>query len=233
MVVTTSSRIEIRCFQFFKKKSSTYTLEKKSQYHETIQPEFPNSYPDMLPSYVAKGATGSPSFLRRLYRSREKCLIILVAFTLVFICFGGFFYLPDDFGSDRVMKVYKQFQKAGPEIFIPAPPLMGQLGDDAALDTYQRRAVGDRAKLNAKIEQELGRDILEKPDTEPRNDIMNDAGEAAAAEEEVIKDKAGEKTSSDGKDSERWFVDGADKDSFVRTQRDKVKEVSYIDFVVF
>lgn len=179
----------------------------------------------MLPTYVAKGAIGSPSILRRLFRSREKCVILLVAFTLVFLCFGGFFYLPDDFGSDRVMKAYKQFQKASPEIFIPAPPLMGPLGDES-VDTYQRRAIGDRAKLNAKIEQELGRDILEKPDTGTRSAGEGGGGAALGVEDESPVGRAPDETSSAGKAGERWFVDGADKDASVRKQRDKVKEVS-------
>lgn len=181
----------------------------------------------MLPSYVAKGATGSPSFLRRIFRSREKCLILLVALTLVFLCFGGFFYLPDDFGSDRVMKVYKQFQKAGPEIFIPAPPLMGPMGgDEPVVDTYQRRVVDDRAKLNAKIEQELGRDILEKPDTGTRSEVLADENGAGEVVEDVARNNPAETVSSGGDAGDRWFVDGADKDASVRKQRDKVKEVS-------
>lgn len=187
----------------------------------------------MLPTYVSKG--GHPSLLRRLFRSREKCLILLVAFTLVFLCFGGFFYLPDDFGSDRVMKVYKQFQKAGPEIFIPAPPLMGPLaaGDDSA-DTYQRRVVDDRLKLNAKIEQELGRDALEKPDTETRvEDLAAAVGaKVAAADEELAVGRAPDETDDHGKKAdERWFVDGADADASVRAQRDTVKEVSVFFWV--
>lgn len=198
----------------------------------------------MLPTYVAKGPTGgAPSLLRRLFRSREKCLILLVAFTLVFLCFGGFFYLPDDFGSERVMKVYKELQKAGPEIFIPAPPLMGPLGEGGAasgvaVETYQRRTVGDRARLNAKIEQELGRDILEKPDTGPRREEALDGAEngggaaAEVVEEENPVGRAPDETSSlAGKVGERWFVDGADADAEVRKQRDKVKEVSVFHFM--
>lgn len=187
--------------------------------------------------------------MRRLFRNREKCLILLVFFTLVFLCFGGFFYLPDDFGSDRVLKVYKQFQKAGPEIFIPAPPvqLANPLGPPD--EHYQRRiVVGDRAKLNAKIEEELGRDALEKPDTGRSEDEA--AGQAAVvrveapvmhapAHQQLVAEADDVGTSADGSQvgrspmdtspagkTDRWFVNGEDPDASVRQKRDKVKEVS-------
>lgn len=143
------------------------------------------------------------------------------------------------------MKVYKQFQKASPEIFIPAPPLMGPLGGgEDSVDTYQRRAVGDRAKLNAKIEQELGRDILEKPDTGTRSEegvvevgVGGGGGAPVAAagmvegEDDSLVGRAPDETSSvAGKAGQRWFVDGADKDANARKQRDKVKEVSFLGF---
>ncbi|XP_037937604.1 mannosyl-oligosaccharide alpha-1,2-mannosidase IA isoform X3 [Teleopsis dalmanni] len=91
------------------------------------------------------------------FHSREKCLIGLVLITLCLLCFGGIFLLPDNFGSDRVLRVYKQFQKAGPEIFIPAPPLAAHAPKE--LDPH---FMGDRKKLQAKIKEELG-ELLDKP----------------------------------------------------------------------
>lgn len=91
------------------------------------------------------------------FQSKEKCLIGLVLATLCLLCFGGIFLLPDDFGGERVLRVYKQFQKAGPEIFIPAPPLAAHAPKE--LDPH---FMNDRVKLQAKIKEELG-EILDKP----------------------------------------------------------------------
>lgn len=91
------------------------------------------------------------------FHSREKCLIGLVLATLCLLCFGGIFLLPDNFGGERVLRVYKQFQKAGPEIFIPAPPLAAHAPKD--LDPH---FMNDRVKLQAKIKEELG-EIMDKP----------------------------------------------------------------------
>lgn len=135
----------------------------------------------MLPTYRNASGSGGPSlFSRKSFRAREKFLIVLVFLTFCFVCFCGFFFLPDNFGTHRVLHVYKQFQKAGPEIFIPAPPIehenhqnsnhhrrSGEDGSDVHL-------LDDRAKLAAKIKNELG-DILEKPATMPR--IQVDEGE--------------------------------------------------------
>uniref|UniRef100_A0A182US36 Uncharacterized protein n=1 Tax=Anopheles merus TaxID=30066 RepID=A0A182US36_ANOME len=125
----------------------------------------------MLPTYQRVGGGGSgtagtsvsvtnPLLGRRSFRSREKCLILLVLSTFGFVCFGGFFFLPDNFSADRVLKAYKQFQRAGPEIFIPAPPpAHGRTGEE---DIHRQ---DDRVKLAEKIRKELPDDFLEKPDT--------------------------------------------------------------------
>lgn len=117
----------------------------------------------MLPQYSRVGGGGSTSsnsllFTRR--RTREKCLIFVILLLLCLVSFGGFFYLPDNFGTDKVLKVYQQFQKAGPEIFIPAPPIAQHMISNE--EDFHR--LQDRAKLKAKIQEELG-EILEKPDT--------------------------------------------------------------------
>ncbi|KAI8121255.1 2-mannosidase IA, Mannosyl-oligosaccharide alpha-1 [Lucilia cuprina] len=109
------------------------------------------------------------------FHSKEKCLIGLVLATLCLLCFGGIFLLPDNFGGERVLKVYKQFQKAGPEIFIPAPPLAAHSPKD--LDPH---FINDRVKLQAKIKEELG-EIMDKPQLQ--QDTM-DSGNDAAAEQD-------------------------------------------------
>ncbi|KAH8240420.1 hypothetical protein KR038_000365 [Drosophila bunnanda] len=102
----------------------------------------------------------SPIGRKSNFHSREKCLIGLVLVTLCFLCFGGIFLLPDNFGSDRVLRVYKHFQKAGPEIFIPAPPIAGQ--GHAPHRNEDPHFIGDRQRLEQKIRAELG-DILDEP----------------------------------------------------------------------
>ncbi|KAH8373186.1 hypothetical protein KR009_001615, partial [Drosophila setifemur] len=100
----------------------------------------------------------SPIGRKSNFHSREKCLIGLVLVTLCFLCFGGIFLLPDNFGGDRVLRVYKHFQKAGPEIFIPAPPLAAH----APHRSEDPHFIGDRQRLEQKIRAELG-DILDQP----------------------------------------------------------------------
>lgn len=105
------------------------------------------------------------------FHSREKCLIGLVLVTLCFLCFGGIFLLPDNFGSERVLRVYKHFQKAGPEIFIPAPPLAAHAPRDE-----DPHFMGDRQRLQQKIIAELG-DILEEPQAAAADSAAGAAGD--------------------------------------------------------
>ncbi|XP_018786542.1 PREDICTED: mannosyl-oligosaccharide alpha-1,2-mannosidase IA isoform X3 [Bactrocera latifrons] len=105
------------------------------------------------------------------FHLREKFLIGLVLATLCLLCFGGIFLLPDNFGGERVLRVYKQFQKAGPEMFIPAPPLAAHAPKDA-----DPHFMGDRQKLQAKIKEELG-EILDKPELQQQQQQhQQDAG---------------------------------------------------------
>lgn len=162
----------------------------------------------MLPTYSRINSSNSGS-VRRSFRTREKCLIILVFLTLGFVCFGGFFYLPDNFGTDRVLKVYKQFQKAGPEIFIPAPP-PARSEDNAHF--------ADRAKLNAKIQEELN-DFLEKPDT----------GKSSSSTQEdapLMNAPSPENVFKESSPAVLTLLNAEDASSDVREKRNKVKEVS-------
>jgi hypothetical protein len=109
--------------------------------------------------------------------------------------------------------VYQQFQKAGPEIFIPAPPLH---------EDFHRGPEFDRAKLQEKINNELGNDILEKPIevnkksdyeagiNEPPNPVID---QVIPSDTKPVKLDIGANM-------------GADSDSSVREKRNKVKEVS-------
>lgn len=151
----------------------------------------------MLPTYqrVSGGGSGTagtsvsvtnPLLGRRSFRSREKCLILLVLSTFGFVCFGGFFFLPDNFSADRVLKAYKQFQRAGPEIFIPAPPpAHGRTGEE---DIHRQ---DDRVKLAEKIRKELPDDFLEKPDTGGGGEAGVGGEETEGGEQQQARDGAG------------------------------------------
>lgn len=84
----------------------------------------------VLPSYQrfpgpAAGQLFGPG--RRSFRPREKYLILLVFLTFGVVCFGAFFFLPDDYRANgatvnSVYRVYQRMQKAGPELLMPKPP---------------------------------------------------------------------------------------------------------------
>lgn len=185
----------------------------------------------MIPQYSRLNSAPSTSFLRRSFRTREKCLILLVFLTFCFVCFGGFFYLPDDFGTDKVIKVYKQFQKAGPEIFIPAPPIAHHHGHNNGMsDEEDPHVVGDRAKLNAKIQEELG-DILEKPDTLNINHkhTKPQAAPPLVAAAVPSSNSDDDLTENKGTNGMKFnLVNGDDPDPVNRERRNRVKEVSKI-----
>ncbi|XP_030563043.1 mannosyl-oligosaccharide alpha-1,2-mannosidase IA isoform X2 [Drosophila novamexicana] len=118
------------------------------------------------------------------FHSREKCLIGLVLATLCFLCFGGIFLLPDNFGSERVLRVYKHFQKAGPEIFIPAPPLAAHAPRDE-----DPHFMGDRQRLQQKIIAELG-DIFDEPQAAADAVAQAPAPVPAAQQEQPMEQEA-------------------------------------------
>uniref|UniRef100_A0A8D8G4U8 alpha-1,2-Mannosidase n=2 Tax=Culex pipiens TaxID=7175 RepID=A0A8D8G4U8_CULPI len=201
----------------------------------------------MLPTYQRIGGSQPVNPLlavRRSFRSSEKCLILLVLLTFGFVCFGGFFFLPDNFGADRVLKVYKQFQRAGPEIFIPPPPPAHGLleGDE---DPHKQN---DREKLQEKIRKELPDDFLEKPDLDgdrtagPEFDNALDSRPPAVAgpggggppgvvappqmqEEPELKGSSSRARSSPSGFHTFNSTVGEDPDLAVREKRQKVKEM--------
>ncbi|XP_038112190.1 mannosyl-oligosaccharide alpha-1,2-mannosidase IA isoform X2 [Culex quinquefasciatus] len=201
----------------------------------------------MLPTYQRIGGSQPVNPLlavRRSFRSSEKCLILLVLLTFGFVCFGGFFFLPDNFGADRVLKVYKQFQRAGPEIFIPPPPPAHGLleGDE---DPHK---LNDREKLQEKIRKELPDDFLEKPDLDgdrtagPEFDNALDSRPPAVAgpggggppgvvappqmqEEPELKGSSSRARSSPSGFHTFNSTVGEDPDLAVREKRQKVKEM--------
>ncbi|KAJ8676686.1 hypothetical protein QAD02_012473, partial [Eretmocerus hayati] len=131
----------------------------------------------LLPSYqrFAGGLHSAPGQLfsgggaaavRRSFRPREKHLILLVFLTFGVVCFGAFFFLPDDFKAPGgVYVVYQHMQRAGPELLMPpAPRAFSPNRHDPRLDR-------DKIKLQAKIDEEYqNHKVLERPEVleEPR-----------------------------------------------------------------
>lgn len=213
----------------------------------------------MIPTYTRIGQSiGSGNQLpnklmmaRRALRTREKFLLLLLLGSLAFVCFGGIFYLPDSFvATDKVREVYKKFQNAGPEIFIPAPPVARHRhggdssghghGSAGASADDDRHILGDRDRLNAKIQGEwaAGSDILEKPEPKTSSNeapVMNPPSPEYAAHPvagggvAVAAPPAASRDSTTGSAANYMHAlpSGEDADPVARERRNKVKEVLF------
>lgn len=191
----------------------------------------------MLPTYARLGTTTS---VRRALRTREKFLILLLFATLAFVCFGGFFYLPDNFvSSDSVLEVYKKIQNAGPEIFIPAPPIAKphhQHGIDSgnSIDLQEdgdNHISHDRNRLHAKIQGDWAvGDHLEKPQAKPfQNDVSQIVPVPEKREVENLADNG--HGVADAPDLQtNSLPSGEDADPIARERRNKIREVSEFVF---
>lgn len=193
----------------------------------------------MLPTYSRLGP--STSSVRRALRTREKFLILLLFATLAFVCFGGVFYLPDNFvPTDKVKQVYKSIQHAGPEIFIPAPPIARphhQHGIDNSIDEQndnENHILDDRNRLHAKIQGDWAAnaaegDHLEKPQEKQQNNNESPllSPETTPKKRQVDSAKPGD-GGGVGEAPEIQFnlPNGDDSDPVARERRNKVREVS-------
>lgn len=169
----------------------------------------------MLPTYQRFNASSSGKI--RSFRASEKILIFLVFVSFLVIVLFGFFLLPDFGGTNGVIQVYNKFKKAGPEIFIPAPPI----------DRNRDSNDFDKLRLQEKIRSDLDVDLLEKPqlqevDKVPIVPIPVPNHKNSHGHHQNNVDKT---TQRDAADS-LYVADGADQDSTARERRDKVKEVS-------
>lgn len=115
-----------------------------------------------------------PSISRRSFRLREKYLIVSVLLTFGIVWLGALFYLPEFKSSssvnDSVYNVYKRIQKAGPELLIPSPLAQNNVGDFPVIGIDHHgnngndpHVIEDRNRLNAKIDEEMGMKVLERP----------------------------------------------------------------------
>nr|CAD7394139.1 unnamed protein product [Timema cristinae] len=194
-----------------------------------------------------------PSFSRRSFRPREKYLILLVFLTFGVVCFGAFFFLPEfRSGSNTVnsvYNVYKHMQKAGPELLIPAPPHaedISEIPGGVKLirhdNLYQpdHHKIEDKAKLLAKIEEDVEMDkmrnhkVLERPDIIGLNPALPNISEhktdfphfkGVGLEQVLPQRKAMLITVPPApSDHNPITMGGEDSDPITRERRDKVKE---------
>ena len=173
----------------------------------------------MLPTYQRFNTSSSGK--SRSFRASEKVLIFLVFVSFLVIVLFGFFLLPDLSGTSGVIQVYNKFKKAGPEIFIPAPPI------DRNRDTFDF----DRVRLEQKIKSEFN-DVdseLEKPDLLKPQKVpvvplpVPDHNKNAHKKSPSTDNASGDMV---------YNVDGQEQDAVARKRRDKVKEVSLALVVV-
>ncbi|CAL4062907.1 unnamed protein product, partial [Meganyctiphanes norvegica] len=159
----------------------------------------------VLPVYSKRGGSWA---LRRVFRSREKVLILCVGLTFLLICIGPIFYLPDLRGGlsnkvDNVYKVYKEMQKAGPELILPPPPLPDSVEAAAdhhhgllhnhdglhhnLLDTQQQdhHRLEDKQRLLDKINNDAELRVLEKPKIVQISSTEANKGEVQAEENNI------------------------------------------------
>ncbi|KAK9507578.1 hypothetical protein O3M35_007404 [Rhynocoris fuscipes] len=191
-----------------------------------------------------------PSSVRRSFRPREKYLILLVFLTFGLVCFGAFFFLPEfksGVAGNSVYRVYKHIQKAGPELLIPAPPLMNEFSDNSGKlgiyrhgsDNIDPHKMEDRAKLFAKIEEDLEKNpkVLERPD----NNILKPVSSSTKLVEtqqkqfeivdNVIEDSGNKIVTVPPSYRDKYpvIVKGEDADEKARFRRNKVLEVSFFN----
>lgn len=193
----------------------------------------------MLPTYQRLNPTNT----RKTWgvKSPEKLLILLVVVCLSFVFFGAFFLLPESIGQDKVSRLYRHFKEA-PEIFLPAPPIRHNGHSEVLQQPHHQHhhsddihLVGDRSKLNDKINSELGHDIIEKPET-AKNDRDSDNDGVIGGDindngaNVIVAPKTSPNVPAFVRDAasalENQIVHSDDKDPVMRQRREKVKEVS-------
>ncbi|GBP09995.1 hypothetical protein EVAR_92518_1 [Eumeta japonica] len=98
---------------------------------------------------------------------------------------GALFYLPEFKSStssvnDSVYNVYKRIQKAGPELLMPPPLAQNDIGDIGIIRHGEEgddpHILEDRNRLKAKIEEEMGMKVLERPQFDPIPSVSSSKG---------------------------------------------------------
>lgn len=187
-----------------------------------------------------------PSISRRSFRLREKYLIASVLLTFGIVWLGALFYLPEFKSSnsvnESVYNVYKRIQKAGPELLMPPPLAQNDVGDFPVVGIVRHGEEGDdphivedRNRLKAKIDEDMGMKVLERPQFDLAPFVSSSKSPSKApvdAIEEPAAEHLGKGVSPSGpkaESSDKYEVvalaPGADPD--VKQKLEKVKEVSY------
>lgn len=189
----------------------------------------------MLPTYTRLGTTTSIN--RRALRTREKFLILLLCATLAFVCFGGVFYLPDNFGATDI---FKKVQIAGPEIFIPAPPVIAKPIHQHGIEKSEaeqkenddeKHILDDRNRLQQKIRDEWAAgvnagDHLEKPQPKTGNNNEAPIMHEPSLDQNAV-NQGDELGVGNAPDLQTNLPNGEDSDPVARERRNKIREVSY------
>ncbi|CAF4814625.1 unnamed protein product [Pieris macdunnoughi] len=202
----------------------------------------------ILPSYQRfVNGVPVPSISRRSFRLREKYLIISVLLTFGIVWLGALFYLPEFKSStsvnDSVYNVYKRIQKAGPELLMPPPLAQNEVGDFPVVgivrhgeDGDDPHIVQDRNRLRAKIDEDMGMKVLERPQFDSAPSISSSRGPSKppvdAIEEPNVVNNAAKDVSPAGEKSvlgsNKYVLPMMDSntDPGIRHKRETVKEVS-------
>lgn len=186
-----------------------------------------------------------PSISRRSFRLREKYLIASVLLTFGIVWLGALFYLPEFKSSnsvnDSVYNVYKRIQKAGPELLMPPPLAQNDVGDFPVVGIVRHGEEGDdphivedRNRLKAKIDEEMGMKVLERPQFDVAPSVSSSKGPSKPpvdAIEEPAAAKVGKGVSPSGSQaagSDKYEVVALDPEADPDTKQklEKVKEVS-------
>lgn len=154
-----------------------------------------------------------PSISRRSFRIREKYLIVSVLLTFGIVWLGALFYLPEFKSSssvnDSVYNVYKRIQKAGPELLMPPPLAQNDVGDFPVVGIVRHGEEGDdphivedRNRLKAKIDEDMGMKVLERPQFDVAPSVSSSRGPSKppvdAIEEPAVRNFAAKDASPAG-----------------------------------
>ncbi|XP_045766071.1 mannosyl-oligosaccharide alpha-1,2-mannosidase IA-like isoform X1 [Maniola jurtina] len=202
----------------------------------------------ILPSYQRfVNGVPVPSISRRSFRLREKYLIISVLLTFGIVWLGALFYLPEFKSStsvnDSVYNVYKRIQKAGPELLMPPPLAQNEVGDFPVVGIARHgeggddpHVVEDRNRLQAKIDEDMGMKVLERPQFDVAPSGSSSRGPSKppvdAIEEPALGNNAANKNVSPSNQKvdssvQKYVIPALDPgtDVDVRHKRDTVKEM--------
>lgn len=168
----------------------------------------------MLPTYQRLNASNSGKI--RSFRASEKILVFLVFVSFLVIVLFGFFLLPDFAGTNGVIQVYQKFKRAGPEIFIPAPPIAEKSRDPVD---------NDRQRLAEKIRSDVDMNLLEKPILQEPDKVLIVPLPQPDHKKGHKPHHGNDKTTHGSASVDAYDVVGADEDPEARKRRDKVKEV--------